>query len=110
MILGQLPQFPIPVEVGATVADMPESGDSLGFQLDQGQRGAHALEVGLTGDLLADGAIGGGDTIIRIQFGRGGSVEQDQDGKQQDWFQTYVLPIMYVTDPFAILETTGHAA
>ena len=33
---------------------------------------------------------------------------RDGDGKQQDWFQAYVLPIMYVTDPFAILETTGH--
>lgn len=35
---------------------------------------------------------------------------RDKDGKQQDWFQSYVLPIMYVTDPFAILETTGHRA
>lgn len=33
---------------------------------------------------------------------------RDADGKQQDWFQSYVLPIVYVTDPFAILETTGH--
>lgn len=33
---------------------------------------------------------------------------RDKDGKQQDWFQSYVLPIVYVTDPFAILETTGH--
>jgi hypothetical protein len=35
---------------------------------------------------------------------------RDKDGKQQDWFQSYVLPIVYVTDPFAILETSGHAA
>jgi hypothetical protein len=35
---------------------------------------------------------------------------RDKDGKQQTWYQSYVLPIMYVTDPFAILETTGHAA
>jgi hypothetical protein len=35
---------------------------------------------------------------------------RDKDGKQQDWFQSYVLPICYVTDPFAILETTGHTA
>jgi hypothetical protein len=35
---------------------------------------------------------------------------RDADGKQQDWFQSYVLPIVYVTDPFAILETTGHQA
>lgn len=27
---------------------------------------------------------------------------------EQDWYQSAVLPIMYVTDPFAILETTGH--
>jgi hypothetical protein len=33
---------------------------------------------------------------------------RDKDGRQQDWYQSYVLPIMYVTDPFAILETTGH--
>jgi hypothetical protein len=33
---------------------------------------------------------------------------RDKDGKQQDWFQSYVLPIMYVTDPYAIYETTGH--
>jgi hypothetical protein len=32
---------------------------------------------------------------------------RDKDGKQQDWFQTYVLPIVYVTDPFAIFELTG---
>ena len=40
------------------------------------------------------------------------STEQwrDKDGKQQDWFQSFVLPLMYVTDPFAILETTGHQA
>ena len=38
------------------------------------------------------------------------STEQwrDKDGKQKDWFQSYVLPIVYVTDPYAILETTGH--
>lgn len=35
---------------------------------------------------------------------------RDKDGKQQDWYQSYVLPIVYVTDPFAILETTGHNA
>jgi hypothetical protein len=33
---------------------------------------------------------------------------RDKDGKQQTWFQSYVLPIVYVTDPLAILETTGH--
>ena len=33
---------------------------------------------------------------------------RDPDGKQQDWYQAYVLPICYVTDPYAILETTGH--
>lgn len=33
---------------------------------------------------------------------------RDKDGKQQEWFQTFVLPIMYVTDPFALIETTGH--
>lgn len=33
---------------------------------------------------------------------------RDADGKQQDWLQAFVLPIVYVTDPFAILETTGH--
>jgi hypothetical protein len=35
---------------------------------------------------------------------------RDPEGKQQDWYQSFVLPIVYVTDPFAILETTGHAA
>jgi hypothetical protein len=29
---------------------------------------------------------------------------------EQDWFQSGVLPVCYVTDPFAILETTGHNA
>jgi hypothetical protein len=33
---------------------------------------------------------------------------RDGDGKQQNWYQSYVLPICYVTDPYAILETTGH--
>jgi hypothetical protein len=32
---------------------------------------------------------------------------RDKDGRQGDWFQSFVLPIMYVTDPFAILEVTG---
>jgi hypothetical protein len=35
---------------------------------------------------------------------------RDPDGRQQDWIQSSVLPIVYVTDPFAILETTGHNA
>jgi hypothetical protein len=35
---------------------------------------------------------------------------RDPEGRQQSWYQSYVLPIVYVTDPFAILETTGHAA
>jgi len=33
---------------------------------------------------------------------------RDSDGKQQDWFQSYVLPIVFITDPYAILVTTGH--
>lgn len=34
-----------------------------------------------------------------------------RDQKHQiDWFQSFVLPVVYVTDPFAILETTGHRA
>jgi hypothetical protein len=32
---------------------------------------------------------------------------RDKDGRQGDWFQSFVLPIVYVTDPFAILEVTG---
>lgn len=35
---------------------------------------------------------------------------RDKDGKQKTWYQSSVNPIMYVTDPYAILETTGHAA
>ena len=35
---------------------------------------------------------------------------RDKDGKQKDWYQTSILPVVYVTDPFAILETTGHQA
>lgn len=35
---------------------------------------------------------------------------RDKDGKQKDWFQSSVLPVVYVTDPYAILETTGHNA
>lgn len=32
-----------------------------------------------------------------------------RDQKHQvDWFQSSVLPVVYVTDPFAVLETTGH--
>jgi hypothetical protein len=34
---------------------------------------------------------------------------RDKDGKQQTWYQSFLLPIVYVTDPYAILETTGHA-
>jgi hypothetical protein len=29
---------------------------------------------------------------------------------QQNWYQSYVLPVVYVTDPFAILELTGLGA
>jgi hypothetical protein len=32
---------------------------------------------------------------------------RDPEGKQQDWYQSFVLPIVYVTDPYAILESTG---
>jgi hypothetical protein len=32
---------------------------------------------------------------------------RDPDGRQQDWYQTSVLPIVFVTDPFAIVELTG---
>jgi len=35
---------------------------------------------------------------------------RDPEGAQQDWFQSSILPVVYVTDPFAILETTGHGA
>ena len=33
---------------------------------------------------------------------------RDPNGRQQDWWQSFVLPVCYVTDPYAILETTGH--
>jgi len=33
---------------------------------------------------------------------------RDPEGRQQSWYQFSVLPIVYVTDPFAVLETTGH--
>jgi hypothetical protein len=35
---------------------------------------------------------------------------RDPEGRQQNWYQAFVLPIVYVTDPFAIFETSGHAA
>jgi hypothetical protein len=35
---------------------------------------------------------------------------RDPEGRQQNWYQAFVLPIVYVTDPFAILETSGHNA
>jgi hypothetical protein len=35
---------------------------------------------------------------------------RDADLKEITWFQSAVLPIMYVTDPYAILETDGHNA
>lgn len=34
---------------------------------------------------------------------------RDPDGRQQSWWQTSALPVMYVVEPFAILQTTGHA-
>lgn len=32
---------------------------------------------------------------------------RDPLGRQQDWYQSSVLPVVYVTDPYAILEVTG---
>jgi hypothetical protein len=32
---------------------------------------------------------------------------RDPQGKQQTWYQTSVNPIVYVTDPFAVVELTG---
>jgi hypothetical protein len=32
---------------------------------------------------------------------------RDPEGRQQTWYQTSVNPIVYVTDPFALIELTG---
>lgn len=35
---------------------------------------------------------------------------RDKDGRQQDWYQASINPVVYVTDPFALLELRGLAA
>jgi hypothetical protein len=97
----------------------PQEWRNLRLLTDGTVNGANAL--------LADSGIGGvwvtqrksAGTVYwlaRQQVGELGyevglSTEtwRDPDGKQQTWYQTSVLPIVYVTDPYAILETTGHA-
>jgi hypothetical protein len=54
---------------------------------------------------LASRAVG------ELGFERGLFTETWRDADhEQDWYKTNILPIVYVTDPFAILETTGHQA
>jgi hypothetical protein len=49
--------------------------------------------------------------VGELGFERGLFTETWRDADhEQDWYKTNILPIVYVTDPFAILETTGHQA
>jgi hypothetical protein len=97
----------------------PQEWRNLRLLTDGTINGANALlaDSGINGVwVTARKAAGTVYWLARNQVGELGyevplSTEtwRDKDGKQQNWYQTYILPIVYVTDPYAILETTGHA-
>lgn len=47
---------------------------------------------------------------MRLEEPLGQETWRDKDGRQQDWYQASIRPVVYVTDPFAILELRGLAA
>jgi hypothetical protein len=70
-----------------------------------------------TAKFLASGMVGelgyeahGGAAVQQLSDGIGIEQWRDKDGRQQDWYQASVKPVVYVTDPYAIYEKTGLAA
>lgn len=44
---------------------------------------------------------------MRLEEPLGQETWRDKDGRQQDWYQASIRPVVYVTDPFALLELRG---
>lgn len=44
---------------------------------------------------------------MRLEKPLGQETWRDKDGREQDWYQTTIRPVVYVTDPFAVLELRG---
>lgn len=47
---------------------------------------------------------------MRLEEPLGQETWRDKDGREQDWYQSSIRPVVYVTDPFALLELRGLAA
>lgn len=59
-----------------------------------------------TAILAAEGQVG----EMRLEKPLGQETWRDKDGREQDWYQASIRPVVYVTDPYAILELRGLAA
>jgi len=44
---------------------------------------------------------------MRLEKPLGEETWRDKDGREQDWYQASIRPVVYVTDPFAFLELRG---
>jgi hypothetical protein len=58
-----------------------------------------------TAYIIASGMVG----EMRLEEPLSTETWEDADGRQQTWIQSYVLPLMFVDNPFAILKITGLA-
>ena len=55
--------------------------------------------------VVAEGQVG----EMRVEKPLSSETWRDADGRERTWLQSSVRPIMYVTNPFAVLEVTGLA-
>lgn len=69
---------------------------------------AKFLSAGMVGELGYESH--NAQAVQSLADGIGIEQWRDKDGKQQDWYQASVKPVVYVTDPYAIFEKTGLAA
>jgi hypothetical protein len=69
---------------------------------------AKFLARGMVGELGYESHNGG--AVQSLADGIGVEQWRDKDGKQADWYQASVKPVVYVTDPYAIFEKIGLAA
>ena len=65
VVLGDLRQLPVAQQIAAGVADVDEP-KSVAREQDCGQRGAHALELGLQLDVRGDGRVAFVDRVVEL--------------------------------------------
>ena len=56
--------------------------------------------------VVAEGQVG----EMRVEKPLSSETWRDADGRERTWLQSSVRPVMYVTNPFAVIEVTGLAA